>query len=100
MVEETRQEVEVLSHFYTTDFFVQSAFDPSKQVISIYYLIRFLEPVSFKTSEKPFDFPEVKNDAQAFRWMKISEMGENSFTLAIDKRVGEMLKEEYGRCPD
>ena len=59
MIEETGQEVEVLEHFYTTDFFVPSAFDPTKQVISIYYLIKFLEPIRFKISDKKFDFAEL-----------------------------------------
>ena len=96
MVEETGQEVEVLGHYYTTDFFVPSAFDPTKQVISIYYTIRFIENVRFVTRGKPFDFKEVKNDAQSFRWMKISEIRDGSFTLVIDKRVGMMLKMKFG----
>ena len=92
MIEETNQEVEVLEHFYTTDFFVPSAFDPTKQVISIYYLMKFISPLKFKITEKKFDFPELKNDAQSFRWIKISELSENDFTLTIDKVVGSMIK--------
>ena len=37
-VEECDAEVEVLSHFYTTDFYVKSAFNNS-QVISVYYTV-------------------------------------------------------------
>jgi 8-oxo-dGTP diphosphatase len=96
MIEETQQDVEVLEHFYTTDFFVPSAFDPTRQVISIYYLIKFIEPVKFRISEKQFDFPELKDGAQSFRWIKISELGENSFTLAIDKVVGKMISKKSG----
>jgi ADP-ribose pyrophosphatase YjhB (NUDIX family) len=92
MVEETGQEVEVMEHFYTTDFFVPSAFDPTKQVISIYYLIKFNEPIRLKIAEKKFDFAELKDDAQSFRWIKISELTENDFTLPIDKVVGNMIK--------
>jgi 8-oxo-dGTP diphosphatase len=95
MVEETFQEVEVLDHFYTTDFFVASAFDPTRQVISIYYLIKFLEPLEVKISEKKFDFPEIKENAQSFRWIKISEVNENDFTLPIDKVVGKMISTKF-----
>ena len=95
MIEETNQEVEVLEHFYTTDFFVPSAFDPTKQVISIYYLMKFKGPVTIRFAEKKFDFPELKNDAQSFRWIKISELSEDDFSLPIDKVVGRMLKTKY-----
>ena len=37
-MEECNAEVEVISHFYTTDFFVKSAFNDS-QVLSVYYII-------------------------------------------------------------
>ena len=95
MIEETNQEVEVLEHFYTTDFFVPSAFDPTRQVISIYYLMKFKGPVTIKVAEKKFDFPELKNDAQSFRWIKISELSEEDFTLPIDKVVGRMILSSF-----
>ena len=95
MVEETGQEVDELEHFYTTDFFVPSAFDPTKQVISIYYLMKFIEPLRLKIAEKRFDFAELKNDAQSFRWVKISELEEKEFTLPIDKAVGRMILHKY-----
>jgi len=95
MIEETGQEVDVLEHFYTTDFFVPSAFDPTRQVMSIYYLIKFKEDLQLKISEKKFDFAELKNDAQSFRWIKISELDENEFVLPIDKVVGRMIKHQY-----
>src|ERR1043166_6337372 len=44
MKEETGLDTEVISHFYTTDFFQRSAFDKNRQVISIYYRIRSLQP--------------------------------------------------------
>lgn len=91
MLEETLQEVDVLDHFYTTDFFVPSAFDPSRQVISIYYLMKFREAPRFRTTDKVFDFPELKNDAQSFRWIKKSKLSEGDFTLAIDKVVGKKI---------
>jgi len=52
MMEEAGQEFEVLEHFYTTDFFVPSAFDADVQVLSIYYFIRPLQPLKIKISGK------------------------------------------------
>ena len=97
MVEETGQEVDVTDHFYTTDFFVPSAFDPTKQVMSIYYLIKFKKELRLKISEKKFDFPELKNDAQSLRWIHISDLKENDFTLPIDKVVGKMIIQKFGK---
>ncbi|MBS1638367.1 MAG: NUDIX domain-containing protein [Bacteroidetes bacterium] len=89
--EELDLRVEPVSHFYTTDFFVASAFNTNSQVISIYYRVKALDPLQIKTSDTAFDFPKVKNGAQSFRWIEQARMSENDFTYIIDKRVGEML---------
>lgn len=93
-MEETGQEVEVINHFYTTDFFVASAFNPESQVISIYYLVRFKEQVKFTTSSEPFDFPERKEGAWVFRWIPLNKISENDFTFVIDQKVARLLKEK------
>ncbi|HTK18679.1 MAG TPA: NUDIX domain-containing protein, partial [Mucilaginibacter sp.] len=36
-VEECNLDIEIINHFYTTDFFVKSAFNES-QIISVYYV--------------------------------------------------------------
>jgi 8-oxo-dGTP diphosphatase len=95
MIEETFQEVEVLEHFYTTDFFQASAFDPTKQVMSIYYLCRFTGPVKFSLTAKQFDFAELKAGAQSFRWIRLDELRAKDFTLPIDQKVGEMLAAKF-----
>src|SRR5215467_6889411 len=43
--EEMDLEVEVGEHLYTTDFYQVSAFNPAHQIISIYYLVKALEPI-------------------------------------------------------
>src|SRR6478735_10288577 len=45
-VEECNTEVEVISHFYTTDFFVKSAFNDS-QIISVYYNVKAVSDLRF-----------------------------------------------------
>ena len=39
--EEMDLEVQVDQHLYTTDYYQVSAFNPSHQIISIYYLVKF-----------------------------------------------------------
>ena len=89
--EELNLDIEVLSHFYTTDFFVYSAFNTNSQVISIYYLVKEKSPFDFKIASKPFDFVAKKEGAQSMRWISLQDLTENDFTFMIDKRVAELL---------
>ena len=91
-MEELNLEVEVDRHFYTTDFFQPSAFDNEKQIISIYYFVKAFGEMNFKTTDKKFDFPELKNNAQTFRWNKLKDLSEDEMTFPIDKKVAGMLK--------
>lgn len=94
--EELDLEITVKEHFYTTDFFVHSAFDTNSQVISIYYLVDTTHPLNFKTTEKIFDYVK-KEGAQSLRWIDIRTINDNDFTLIIDKKVGDMLQKNYGK---
>jgi ADP-ribose pyrophosphatase YjhB (NUDIX family) len=44
--EELNLDIEVIDHFYTTDFFVNSAFSNQHQVISIYYTVKAINVFS------------------------------------------------------
>ena len=83
--EELDIDVTVLQHFYTTDFFQASAFDNS-QVISIYYLV---------TAEKPDNILNLVANERTY-WMSVMEVSADTFTLAIDRVVGDMLYQLYG----
>lgn len=89
--EELDLEVEVLSHFYTTDFFVNSAFSSNNQVVSIYYTVKPISDLSFRVSDSAFAFEKIKEGAQSMRWIDMKMLSENDFTFIIDKRVAEML---------
>jgi 8-oxo-dGTP diphosphatase len=91
-MEEFGQEIEITDHFYTTDFFQKAFFYEDRQLISIYYLAELMEPPKFKISNKPFDFEDDVEGKQSFRWIKIIDINTDTFTLPIDKKVGEMLK--------
>jgi ADP-ribose pyrophosphatase YjhB (NUDIX family) len=83
-MEELGLEVEVLSHYYTTDFFQPSAFDDS-QVISIYYRVRAAGEAIILNSQ-----PNERT-----YWLPLSHLTENTFTLPIDRLVGTMLLSTY-----
>jgi 8-oxo-dGTP pyrophosphatase MutT (NUDIX family) len=94
--EELNLDIDVVSHFYTTDFFVNSAFSTNSQVISIYYHVKPKNEfnnnlIDFKISATPFDFNEKKEGAQTMRWIPLNTISENDFTLIIDKRIAELL---------
>lgn len=91
-VEETNNEVEVVAHFYTTDFMQVSAYNSEHQIISIYYLVKPISTFEITTTENVFDFEGDKQHEQTFRWIDLKHISENDFTLPIDKIVGEMLK--------
>lgn len=90
--EELNLNIEVLSHFYTTDFFVNSAFSNQSQIISVYYLVKPLGELDFSISNLVFDFKEVKEGAQSMRWIEIDKVSENDFTFIIDKHVADLLE--------
>ena len=93
MREECQQEIEQIEHFYTTDFYQKALYFENHQLISIYYTAKLKEPVTMKFSRKPFDFEEMKNGNQSFRWVKRKSLQPEEFTFPIDKHVATLLKE-------
>jgi 8-oxo-dGTP diphosphatase len=92
MMEEFGQDVEILKHYYTTDFYQKALFYEDQQLISIYYLCRFIEPPKFKISYRPFDFDKEVNGSQSFRWSELSLMNiEKEISFPIDQYVSRML---------
>lgn len=91
-MEELNQQVEIIKHFYTTDFLVQSKFKPTDQVISVYYLVEKRGEQQFKTTDKKFDFSQNTQDEESFRWMKISDFHEQHFDFPADRKVAELIR--------
>ncbi len=89
------QELENIRHFYTTDFYQKALFFENAQLISIYYLANFREPLVFDVSKEPFSFGEMKNGNQSFRWKRIKDLEEGELTFPIDKFVAKQLKESF-----
>ncbi len=94
--EELGQDIEIISHFYTTGFFQKALFYDDQQLISIYYKIRLVGKPVFRISEKPFDFNGRVNGSQSFRWVKPEDIGELDLTFPIDRYVIKLLKSNRG----
>lgn len=93
-MEEFGQDIEIIRHFYTTDFFQNSLFHDKGQLISIYYLARFTSPVLFPTTRKAFDFTTNDNGSITFRWKSMAELTENEVSYPVDKHVVALIKKE------
>ncbi len=89
--EELNQDPAALEHFYTTDFFMQSAFREDDQIISIYYKVQLPYPEQIKIAEKKFGFIKEEHGAQIFRWLPLNMLNEGEVTYPIDKHVIRLL---------
>lgn len=94
-LEECDLAIEVVNHFYTTDFFVESIFGGG-QLISIYYTIMALQEITFKLGDFEFDFNNQEISAkQSFRFVAIKDLDEKQVTFPVDQHVVKLLKEKY-----
>ncbi|MCW3093706.1 MAG: hypothetical protein JWP81_4775 [Ferruginibacter sp.] len=100
--EEMNLEVSIADHIYTTDFFQQSAFNSAHQILSIYYFVKALEPISVTLRDKEFHFDESQlvlysqtQQIESFRFVDWENFSADTVTLPIDKMVAAMIKEKY-----
>jgi ADP-ribose pyrophosphatase YjhB (NUDIX family) len=95
MKEETGLDFNILSHYYTTDFFQVSAFHPDHQIISIYFRIEGDDLRFELLSESRFDFRSDSESAQRFRWKSINDLVPEDLNFPIDRVVVEKLKSDF-----
>ena len=94
--EELGQDIEIIRHFYTTDYFQPTELlKQQQQLISIYYLIRPEADGNIPATNRIFDFQDQEG-AQTFRWANIPGLMPEELTFPIDRKVLEMLKSEIG----
>lgn len=98
-MEEMGLNVRVGEHLYTTDFFQISAFNPSHQILSIYYYVHALEPIRVPLRDRTFDFDEKQlavyaqsGETETFRLVEWADFSAASVTLPIDKVVADLVK--------
>ena len=101
-LEEMNMEVAVTEHFYTTDFYQQSAFDPTQQIISIYYRVTLLQEITVPIRTTPFQFDdaqlkvyEAAGETETFRFIDWQHFSPDNVSLPIDKVVARLIKEKF-----
>lgn len=87
--EELSIDVEAGELFYCTDFFVESAWKKTDQLISIYYTVRYNRTNDLIFAEYEVPFHEEK---EKFRWLPLEKISGEEFTFPVDKLVAERLK--------
>lgn len=91
--EELNLEITNICHFYTTDFFQPTiGLNEQMQLINIYYTIDIPDWKSIKTTHKSFDFPDINEGVQDFRWIKFTELTPEIFTFPIDQEVAKIIR--------
>jgi len=91
--EECRLDIDVVEHIYTTDFYERSRFNES-QIISVYYRVKALEPITFDLKKRPFDFSMEKDrdKMEVFRFVPQRELREQDLTFRTDKMAWKVFK--------
>ncbi len=79
--EELSQDIHIIKHLYTTDFFVVSAFNHMEQIISVYYI------VSGNKNLVPNETFIREDHTIQFQWREIEGLSEDEMTFPVDKIV-------------
>ncbi len=87
--EEMNLAVEVREHFYTTDFYQQSAFNPDHQIISVYYQVDTIETINLEKINAQENTPEI------FRFIDLSNFSVEHVSLPIDKTVAGLILQQF-----
>ena len=88
--EELNIEIDVVKHFYTTDYFQQSAFNEEEQLISVYYLVESEQAEGIENGKSAAD--DISNK---FKWKKLTDLKEDSVSFPVDQLVLKKLKKRY-----
>lgn len=96
-IEEFGQGIEVLEHFYTTDFFQRAMLLEDQQLISIYYKAQFVDEIKFPIAVEPFDFKSTEGELISFRYVKLSSLKAEDLTFPIDQHVVRLLTENTSK---
>ncbi|SKB60670.1 NUDIX domain-containing protein [Sphingobacterium nematocida] len=96
-IEECNLEIEVVKHLYTTDFYEKSSFN-SSQILSVYYLVKALGPLTIPLQEHPMNFKTLntQDKEEVFRLIDCHELHSDHLTFKTDQVAWESYKKaEY-----
>lgn len=83
--EELGQEITLINHLYTTEFFVRSKFHPTDQVVAVYYAAQLISEVKFTTSLTRHNHLQPVDGAQSLRWVPLHEVRVEEFSFESDQ---------------
>jgi ADP-ribose pyrophosphatase YjhB (NUDIX family) len=89
--EETGLDINVIEHFYTTDFFQSSAFKPNDQLISVYYKVAAKNDWRTVTLEDQVLNIGNRTELLRFEWVELHQLNLELMTFPIDKFVCNKL---------
>lgn len=92
--EEMAMEAGSFRHFYTTDHFQASRYDPRDQVISIYYTFRVPRPDAIVNGAPAAGL--AADPGQKFQWIPLAEAKMEDMDLPIDRVVMKLVLERFG----
>lgn len=94
--------VEVIDHFYTTDYYQQSFYRATDQILSIYYTVKALEKMDIHANKIAFEFSEAQKEIyqitkqiETFRFIDLKDYTAADMTLPIDKVVAGLVQEIF-----
>lgn len=88
LMEELSIDSVIGDQIYVNDFYQQSAFRASDQLVSFYFEVKeYLGEIEVSDHAVP-----VTSEGEKFRWVNIEELNAEMMTFPIDKVVVEMLK--------
>jgi len=87
-MEELNLEIDVESHFYTQDFFLQSRFDKKEQILMIYYKVKAGDIAQLEV---------IDTDIQELIWRDLNELSADDLTLPTDQLVVEILLKDKSK---
>ena len=93
--EEFGQDVDILGHFHTTDFFQPIYTRPGYQLLGIYYVARLKQEARFVLNDTPFEHTLRVNGSVAFRWVPLTDLRAEDMTFATDKDAVARFIEAY-----
>jgi 8-oxo-dGTP diphosphatase len=94
--EELHIDIQVNELFYATDFFMQSAFNPNDQLISMYYNVSLIDKNQLNLANINENSLNSKDEYETFHWIHLQDISADTFTFPIDQLVGEKLFKGYG----
>lgn len=89
LIEEGNIVLKNASHFYTTDFFQVSAFNPKEQIISVYYIVD--ADIEWDEFESDQSSPGKQHHLKLY-FYPLEQLTGTKLTFPIDKFVLNLLK--------